>query len=133
MNTEKCFCGSGKSYENCCKIAHVNIKNVKTAEQLMRSRYSAFVLSNVDYLSKSWHSTTRPKSKKEFQEITDWTKSVIWEKLEIIKTTNGNEFDTEGTVEFKAFYFEGITLKCIHENSCFVKENKSWLYINEHK
>jgi len=58
---------------------------VKTAEQLMRSRYSAFVLGNVEYLQKSHHSSKRP-SHKEAREIKEWATSVNWIKLEVLRT-----------------------------------------------
>lgn len=128
MNNKECPCGSLKLYENCCEIAHKNILSVATAETLMRSRYSAFVMANMDYLSKSWHSSNKP-SKSEMKEILDWTQSVIWHKLEIINTSKGLKNDTEGSVEFKAFYYEGIILKHIYEKSLFVKENDHWVYL----
>lgn len=131
MRNTKCPCGNPNSYDNCCEIAHKNIENVKTATTLMRSRYTAFVKANISYLSKSWHSSTKPAAKNELQEILDWTTSVIWDRLEIVNTTKGTEFDTEGTVEFKAYYFEGVTLKVIHENSYFVKEKACWVYVGE--
>ena len=129
-NNTTCPCGSKKEYNSCCAIAHNNIQDVKTSEQLMRSRYSAFCMANGDYLHKSHHSTTRPKSKSERKEIVKWAKSVIWVKLEIIKTTNGLEDDTFGTVEFKAFYLENGTPGIIHENSSFEKENGHWVYLD---
>ncbi|MBP8793561.1 MAG: SEC-C domain-containing protein [Lutibacter sp.] len=127
MNQKECPCGSGKTYENCCEIAHKNILNVITAEALMRSRYSAFVLANMDYLKKSWHSSNKP-SKNEIKEIVAWTQSVIWHKLEILSTSKGLKNDNEGYVEFKAYYYEGFILNNIHENSFFVKENGHWVY-----
>lgn len=130
MSDTKCPCGSTNSYNNCCEIAHKNLLEVNTAEALMRSRYAAFVKANITYLSKSWHTSTRPKLK-ELNEILYWTKSVIWDKLEIVNTTKGAEFDTDGTVEFKAYYFEGVHLKCIHENSYFIKEKGYWVYVGE--
>lgn len=118
----KCPCSSNKEYSYCCELAHKNIKNVTTAEQLMRSRYSAFVLANIDYLQKSHYSVTRP-SIQEKLEILNWTKSVEWIKLEILNTT-------KNTVEFKAYFKENGTLNVIHENSFFVKENNCWVYKN---
>ena len=131
MKATKCPCGSINLYGNCCEIAHLNIQLVATAEALMRSRYTAFVKANITYLSKSWHSSTKPATKNELQEILDWTKSVIWDRLEIVNTTKGTELDIEGTVEFKAYYFEGLTLKVIHENSYFMKEKACWVYVGE--
>lgn len=118
----KCPCNPTKLYEDCCKKAHQNIRSVTTAEILMRSRYSAFVLANIDYLQKSHYSLTRP-SKLEKKEILSWTKSVEWVKLEILKST-------ENTVEFKAYFFENTSLNFIHETSFFIKENNHWVYKN---
>jgi SEC-C motif-containing protein len=130
VESVKCPCGSKKEYSLCCGIAHSNILNVKTAEQLMRSRYSAFCMANGEYLHKSHHSTTRPKSKSERKEIVTWAKSVIWIKLEIIATSAGLENDDFGTVEFKAFYIENGTPGVIHEKSNFEKENEHWVYVD---
>lgn len=118
----QCPCNPNKKYADCCKIAHTNIIKVITAEQLMRSRYSAFVLANIDYLQKSHHSTTRP-SKKEKKEILAWTKSVEWLKLEVLHST-------KNTVAFKAYFMENGQIDVIHENSKFEKENGHWTYLS---
>ena len=117
----KCPCNSAKNYSDCCKKAHQNINSVTSAEQLMRSRYSAFVFANIEYLQKSHHSSTRP-SKREKRELEQWTTSVNWLKLEVINTT-------EDTVEFKAFFMQNGTIEVIHENSKFCKENNHWVYL----
>ena len=117
----QCPCNPSKTYSECCQKAHQNINIVRSAVQLMRSRYSAFVLANIGYLQKSHHSTTRP-SKKEKREIEKWTTSVNWVALEILNTT-------ETTVEFKAFFKENGVLNHIHENSKFCKENEHWVYV----
>lgn len=126
-----CPCGKTQSYAKCCGLIHQNIQLAKTAEQLMRSRYSAFTKAMGDYLMISHHSFTRPMSEK--NEIVKWSKSVEWDKLEIIQSKKGSVLDTEGTVEFKAYFFTtnfGIKKRdCIHEKSKFVKENGHWVYL----
>jgi SEC-C motif-containing protein len=117
----QCPCNPNKKYSDCCKKAHQNINSVTSAEVLMRSRYSAFVLANIEYLQKSHHSTTRP-SKQEKREIEKWTKSVNWLKLEILNSTND-------TVAFKAFFMENGSINVIQENSNFSKENGNWAYL----
>jgi len=116
----KCPCNPLNLYVDCCKKAHDNIDSVSTPEILMRSRYSAFVLANIEYLQKSHHSATRP-SKLEKEEILTWTKSVNWVKLEVLNST-------ENTVEFKAYFYENGALNMIHENSFFTKEKNHWVY-----
>ncbi|MFD0962724.1 YchJ family protein [Pseudofulvibacter geojedonensis] len=122
------YCGNDSSYTKCCEIAHRDITKVTTAEQLMRSRYSAFVLANGNYLIDSHHSSTRPI--KEKKSIVKWAKSVQWIRLDVIKTTNGLANDNEGTVTFKAFYFENGSVQVIHENSLFKKEKGIWMYVD---
>lgn len=125
---QKCYCGNNLSYTNCCKIAHNDITKVNSAEQLMRSRYSAFVIANGNYLMESHHSTTRPTKDK--KSIVRWAKSVQWIRLEVIGTTKGLINDNEGTVTFKAFYFENGRVQVIHENSLFKKEKGIWMYVD---
>ena len=117
----QCPCNPSKKYKDCCQKAHKNIETVSSAEALMRSRHSAFVLANINYLQKSHHSSTRP-TKREKRAIEKWTTSVNWIKLEILNTT-------EDTVEFKAFYMEHGINAVIHENSLFCKENNHWVYL----
>ena len=89
----KCYCGNSESFSSCCELIHDNIFKAKTGEQLMRSRYSAFVLANGDYLQKS-HSKENKPNAKELKELIRWTKSVEWFKLDILKTEKGKETDT---------------------------------------
>ncbi len=117
----QCPCNPQNIYDECCKKAHLDIHSVTTAEVLMRSRYSAFVLANINYLQLSHHSSTKPTNK-EKKEILQWTKSVDWIKLEVLNTTNN-------TVEFKAYFIENGRLNFIHENSYFEKENNHWVYV----
>lgn len=131
MSIKKCPCGRNKTYNNCCEKAHKNILSVKTAEDLMRSRYSAYVLANVDYLILSWASKTCDRSVKTKKELKEWTESVTWVKLDILNSNNGQEKNINGTVEFKAFFYENGHLECIHENSFFERENKHWVYVDK--
>src|SRR5215813_9271945 len=94
MNTN-CYCGSDKNYEDCCEIVHKHPEKATAAEQLMRARYSAFVINLTDFLYNTFHPSTRRFQKK--SEIEQWSKENKWLNLEIVKAT-------ENTVEFKATY-----------------------------
>ncbi|CAZ98229.1 YchJ family metal-binding protein [Zobellia galactanivorans] len=124
-----CPCNPQVNYSDCCKKAHTDIRSVATAEALMRSRYSAFVLGDIDYLQKSHHSTTRP-NKIEKRRIKTWAKAVNWLKLEVLYTSEGSETDSSGTVEFKAYYMENGQMGVIYEKSNFSKENGHWVYVD---
>ena len=93
----------------------------------MRSRYTAFTMANGDYLMASHHLSTRPIKEKE--NIVAWAKSVEWIKLEILSKSQGMENDTEGSVEFKAYFKENGKENHIYEHSKFVKENDCWYYL----
>lgn len=123
----KCYCGNNKSYQACCEIFHLNHGKTETAQQLMRSRYSAFVLANGNYLMDTHHVTTRPTAEK--KAIVKWAKSVKWIKLEIQETTKGLLDDTKGTVTFNAYFYENGNVEVIHEKSAFIKEKNKWYYL----
>ena len=122
-----CYCGTNKTYQNCCEVFHLNNGKTESAEQLMRSRYSAFVLANGDYLMATHHKSTRPI--KEKKAIVKWAKSVQWIRLEVLETSEGTKDDIEGTVNFSAYFFENGKVDVIHEKSAFVKEDNSWYYL----
>jgi len=55
-----CPCGSGKTYAPCCGPYLDHEQRPTTAEALMRSGYSGYVLAREDYLLRTWHESTRP-------------------------------------------------------------------------
>lgn len=77
-----CPCGSGKVYPACCGRFHAG-RPAPTATALMRSRYTAFVLGLSDYLSETWHPTTRPPS-------IDMDPDTQWSGLAIEEAEGGN-------------------------------------------
>ena len=123
-----CACGSGNAYASCCEPIIIGKKNAPTAESLMRSRYVAFTLANIDYLMLSHHSSLRPN--KDRKSIAKWAKSVKWIGLTILNSQDGQQTDIRGTVEFKAVYIEDGFLSHIHENSLFQRENEKWVYVS---
>ena len=116
---EDCPCGSGESFENCCG-KYISYKQYPDApEQLMRSRYSAYVLKDEKYLLKTWHESTHPKS----LELNNDTSQ--WKKLKIISASDNK-------VQFVAFFSNLINNKehlfSLYEESLFVNENH-WFYL----
>jgi SEC-C motif-containing protein len=121
-----CPCSKTLNYQECCGQAHSNPTFIKTAEDLMRSRYSAFTLANGSYLIETHHPETRRNVDE--KEIVDWAKSVKWDRLEILNKTQGLDNDETGTVEFKAYFKEKEKLRYIYENSLFKRECGVWKY-----
>lgn len=120
----ECPCGSGKSYNQCCRLYHDG-KAAPTAESLMRSRYTAYVLRNGAYLHRSWHPTTRP-NKKSLLQLTP----TDWQGLTVVRTEQGSEQDANGIVEFIAHYQEAGIAQQLHETSRFVREAGKWYYVD---
>ena len=120
--TDACPCGSGRRYAECCGEPHFSAKNEMTAEALMRSRYSAYVLKLEDYLLATWHPSTRPS---ELDLAADPTK---WLGLEIKRSQQQDE--THATVEFVARYRIAGRGHRLHEFSRFVREDGRWFYLD---
>lgn len=123
-----CLCGSKRLFSDCCEPVIQNKKEASTAEALMRSRYTAYSLADINYLMRSHHSKTRPLKDK--KNIKKWTQSIKWMGLTIVNTEEGTKNDDYGTVEFIAIYIENGKLNQIHEKSLFKKENNLWVYVN---
>lgn len=128
MKIENCPCGNELPYLECCNVIHLDINKAKTAEQLMRSRYSAFVKANGDFLMQSWHSSKHTPTLQ--HDLVHWAMSVKWIRLEVHETIQGLENDKEGVVSFSAFYMEKFMNRALHETSKFIKENNHWVYLH---
>ncbi len=119
---KKCYCHSNESFTICCEPFLAGAKFPQTPEQLMRSRYTAYVLQDADYLLATTHKTQRRYYSK--SEILKWSKNNTWVKLEVLKAT-------ENQVTFKAYYLdENIRAKVHHEQSTFKQENSVWYYVD---
>lgn len=112
MLSKPCPCGTGTSYDACCAPLLANREQAATPEQLMRSRYTAYVLGDADHLFRTWHPRTRPDD-------TAPDPTTRWTGLEIVEVG-------DRTVEFVA-RFEGGEL---HERSTFEQRAGRWLYVD---
>ncbi|WP_310170940.1 YchJ family protein [Enteractinococcus fodinae] len=119
-----CPCGTGQEFQNCCGPVLAGTAEPATAEDLMRSRYSAFVLGDDAYLAASWHSTTRPAD-------ASAPTGIQWRRLRIRDTVGGGPDDATGEVEFIAhFRTADGSRDFLHERSRFARENGRWVYVD---
>ena len=88
----------------------------------MRSRYTAYVLGDADYLKATWYPDTCPES----VELDD----VRWLGLKVRSISGGEADDSEGTVEFVARYKVGGRGFRLHEVSRFLKTSGRWFYLD---
>ena len=117
-SAEPCPCGRDLHYGSCCLPLHVGERQAQTAEELMRSRYSAFVVGDTEYLWRTWHPRTRPP------DVADG--AVTWSRLEIVETVAGREGDASAEVEFLAHHRAGV----LHERSRFARRAGRWFYVD---
>jgi SEC-C motif-containing protein len=99
------------------------MRNAKTAEQLMRSRYTAFVLQDLPYLLATWHPDTRPRN-------LTLDAGQRWLGLKIKRVEAGDVGDASGIVEFVARYKIAGRGYRLHEVSRFLYLNGAWLYVD---
>jgi SEC-C motif-containing protein len=97
MTPRRCPCGTGLPYGECCGRLHDGSATAATAEQLMRSRFSAFAVADPRYLLDTWHPTSRPATLTLDPELR-------WTALDVLGTSRGALLDQQGTVEFRAHY-----------------------------
>ncbi len=123
-----CHCGKGSSYDTCCAPLIKGERKAKTAEELMRSRYSAFVEGDIDYIINTHDPDTVHTVDRDSTE--EWAKQSDWKGLEITETVDGGEGDSHGRVDFCATY----ELKGTHiehrESATFRKAGDTWFFVD---
>ena len=120
----RCPCLSGLPVAECCEPLHVGQAEAPTAEQLMRSRFSAFAVGDVDYLLSTWHPSTRPS-------MLELDSELRWYRLDIVDRLAGGPLDSRGEVEFEAFWRSSDARGSQRERSSFVREGGRWYYVAE--
>lgn len=115
-----CFCGSNSSFSSCCQPYINKDKHVQTAEQLMRSRFSAYAIDNAQYIFETY--ATVSQVEQSVKEIGDWSKSCVWIALNIYPLAKSVNKTSEQFVEFSAFYVTNNTLCELREKSRFILE-----------
>ena len=84
----------------------------------MRSRYTAFVLGDLDYLRETWHRDFRPAD-------LELDRRIRWLGLEIL---DEREQDDTAVVEFEARFLCDGTVDALHERSDFLRLQGQWVY-----
>ncbi|MCV6548616.1 MAG: YchJ family metal-binding protein [Cohaesibacter sp.] len=99
----------------------------QTAEQLMRSRYSAYVLHEIDYLRQ----TLWPAYQPNFDAFgtAQWAYNNHWTGLKILACDKGGKEDRKGSVLFEASYLATGILQTHRELSLFRKKSGRWYYV----
>ncbi|MDD3884084.1 MAG: YchJ family metal-binding protein [Gallionella sp.] len=115
-----CPCG-GADYASCCLPWHSG-QPAPDAAQLMRSRYSAYVMKLEPYLLATWHPSTRPAALNLIDDQARW--------LGLAVKRHSPQSDESAEVEFVARYKVGGRAYRLHEISRFVREAGRWYYVD---
>ena len=123
---KKCPCYSNQDFSVCCEPYLIGKGSADTPEKLMRSRYCAYALVNMDYIQQTMCKNAiehyDPVSAKQ------WASSVTWLGLTVIAMpTPSGQF---GTVTFFARFLDNAVKRYIYEKSQFEKIDGKWLYID---
>jgi SEC-C motif domain protein len=127
-STATCPCGGTSSstlpLSACCGRYHLGPEHLKapTAEALMRSRYSAYVLGLTDYLLATWHPSTRPAS------VEADPPGLTWLGLQV--RSHEMQDATHATVDFVARSKQGGRAQRMQEKSRFIFESGFWFYVD---
>jgi len=124
---KQCPCGSGQKYKKCCKLFH-NGKVAKNALELMRSRYSAYVVGDTKYIMKTTHPANhdyKENSDEWAKSIEEFTQETEFKRLDILEFINGKD---EAFVAFKANISQDDIDVSFKEKSRFLKVDGKWLY-----
>ena len=120
-----CPCCSTKNYSQCCEIFLTAKAFPQTPEELMRSRYTAYTQTNIDYIAKTMK---EPASEGfNFEETRTWARNVNWLTLEVVSASQN---ENEGKVEFIAQYSYQDKKYVLHEISLFRRDDNQWYYID---
>ena len=118
---QACYCKSKKLFSECCEPILRVLEVAPTAEVLMRSRYSAYCLGDVNYLQATTHDHSWTDEELKF--IQDWADNSFWQHLDIVDAS-------VDMVEFKAYYIFDGKQHMHHEKSTFLKINDMWKYVD---
>lgn len=124
--TQPCPCGRDRPLSECCGRFLDGELRPDTAEDLMRSRYTAHAMQRIDYLRETlW---PRHQSLFDAAATARFAADNHWAGLTVINTQDGGPADREGTVLFEARYLSGGQLQTHRERSRFRKKKGRWYY-----
>jgi SEC-C motif-containing protein len=123
-----CHCGNAASFEDSCGKYLQGSARPETAEALMRSRYTAYVVEDIDYIVATHDPATAGEIDREG--AAKWAHDSEWEGLEIVDTVAGGAGDDRGEVEFIARYRAQGHLLSYHERATFERIDGQWYFMD---
>ena len=122
-----CPCQSGQPYADCCQPFHHNRVLPDSAEQLMRSRYSAYVLHDIDYIIATTVPAQQPLLDR--ADLQHWSDTTDWLGLTVL-AHHPHLSKIHAQVEFEAHFAADGEVQTHHELSAFVTIGGRWYFID---
>ncbi len=124
---KQCPCGSNQELNDCCGPIIAGQQHATSPEQLMRSRYTAYSMANIDYIKKTMTGIAAEGFEADATKI--WAKSITWLGLDVKRSFMDEHDLSKGYVEFEVSFRDktGNGQK-IYELSTFTQINKEWFY-----
>jgi len=119
-----CPCQSSQPYANCCQPFHTGQRQPENAEQLMRSRYAAYALQQIDYLVRTTVPAQQPLLNRD--DLAQWARETQFLGLTVHQHIP-RIGKRHAQVAFTARFAEHGSA---HELSTFVQINGAWYFID---
>jgi len=126
--SRRCPCCSGLTYDKCCEPILTGRKPPESPEKLMRSRFTAYSMRDVDYLVST--TAEEERAKVDPDELAKYCKAVKCISLKVLKTEGSGPPDDTGTVLFHASLVVNGKRMLHRELSRFKRENGRWMYVD---
>jgi SEC-C motif-containing protein len=112
-----CPCGRA-AFGRCCGPT-LDGAAPRTAEDLMRARFTAFALGDADFVAAT-----------QAAPLDGALPEVRWVKLKVERVEGGGPDDATGRVEYRAFFLAGRKRQVLHERSRFARRAGRWIYLD---
>jgi len=124
----ECPCGSNRPLTECCQPVIDGSVRAESAEALIRARYTAHTLGDMDFILATHHPSTRADIDE--SATRRWASESTWLGLEILCVDGGSApEDNTARIEFIARYRDGARRRHTHhERGVFEKYHGQWYF-----
>lgn len=126
MNEMLCPCQSNIPYAQCCRPFHLGEQLPRTAEQLMRARYTAYTQQKIAYIVQTTVPSQQPLLDRAAMQ--EWSATTQWAGLEVVAHQPLSK--QHSYVEFHAFFETENGRQSHHELSLFVRVGEQWFFVD---
>lgn len=124
-----CPCGAKATIDKHCLPIIQGKAKPETAERLMRARFTAYSMGDVDFLIQTTAAAFREKL--DADELQDYCDSIRCISLKVLATEAGGAKDETGVVKFHASLMVNGKRTLHSEVSRFHREDGDWVYAED--